>query len=112
MTDRDALHEALTHLETRRGRLDPYRKAWTGEAPAAYLSTESRDALDKRLTRLGVNYPRLVVSSLVDRMRVSGFRREGSQGDGADVSQDHRTRLRGRGPAPLPLGHDDPPLGP
>lgn len=85
MTDRDALHDALTHLETRRGRLDAYRKAWTGEAPAAYLSTESRDALDKRLTRLGVNYPRLVVSSLVDRMRVSGFRRDGSQDTDAET---------------------------
>lgn len=79
MTDREALHAALTNLETRRGALDVFRKAWAGESPTAYLSPASRDALDKRLTRLAVNYPRLVVSSLVDRMRVSGFRREGSQ---------------------------------
>lgn len=77
MTELDDLRGALDQIETRRGRLDPYRKAWTGEAPAAYLSTKSRDALDSRLTRLGVNFPRLVVSSLVDRMRVAGMRRFG-----------------------------------
>ena len=72
----ERLAESLEVLEQRRGRLDPIRKAWAGESPAAFLSAESRDALDKRLRRLGVNFPRLAVRSLVDRLTVSGFRAE------------------------------------
>lgn len=77
MTALDDLRAALGVLDERQGRLDAYRKAWTGDGPGAYLSPKSRDALDERLRRLGVNFPRLVVTSLVDRMRVAGYRLAG-----------------------------------
>lgn len=77
MSTLETLNSALEQIDQRRGRLDPYLKAWHGESPAAYLSKSSAEALDKRVRRLAVNFPRLVVSSLVDRMRVTGFRRQG-----------------------------------
>lgn len=77
MSTLDTLNSALEQIDQRRATLDPYLKAWHGESPAAYLSRASAEALDKRVRRLAVNFPRLVVSSLVDRMRVTGFRRQG-----------------------------------
>jgi Phage portal protein, SPP1 Gp6-like len=74
MTERDTLTMLLDQLEQRRGQLDRYTKHWHGQSPNAYLSTKSRDALDQRLARLGVNFPRLVVRSMTDRLRVTGFR--------------------------------------
>lgn len=78
-TETETLTAELTELETTKGRLDPFHKAWHGEQASAYLSTKSKEALDTRLRRLSVNFPRLVVRSLADRLTVTGFRRERAQ---------------------------------
>lgn len=78
MSTLEELNAALGHMDERRGRLDPYLKAWHGQSPAAYMSKSSAEALDSRVQRLAVNLPRLVVTSTVDRMRVSGFRKIGA----------------------------------
>lgn len=62
-------------IDSRQGTYDRIVKAWNGDNAAAYMSKKSRDALDDRLRRLGVNFPRLVVNSKVDRLSVSGFKR-------------------------------------
>lgn len=85
MTERETLTTLLDRLEARRGELDRLRQHWHGESPTSYLSTKSRDALDKRLSRLGVNFPRLVVRSIVDRLRVTGFRVDGKPETDPDV---------------------------
>ncbi|CAG7845781.1 hypothetical protein USB125703_02056 [Pseudoclavibacter triregionum] len=54
-------------------RLDGY---WQGEQPAAFLAPASREALGDRLRMLAVNFPRLAVESLAERLRVTGFRRD------------------------------------
>lgn len=72
------LEELTDRIDAAPGRLNKYRKAWDGDAPAAFLSKDSRDALDGKVTRLGVNYPRLTVQSVVERMRLRGFRRRGA----------------------------------
>jgi len=50
---------------------------WNGTQPAAYLSPEAREALGERLRVLSVNYPRLAVSALAERLSVAGFRTSG-----------------------------------
>lgn len=72
-TETEQLHELLETTETRAGQLDGLRKAWDGTRPAAWLSQKSRDALDGKLSRLGVNIPRLGVRALAERLRVDGF---------------------------------------
>ncbi len=55
-------------------RLDAY---FRGEQPAAFLAPTARAALADRLRVLAVNYPRLAVLSLAERLTVTGFRTEG-----------------------------------
>jgi hypothetical protein len=54
--------------------LDRYAE---GQQAMAFLSPESADALGGRMSRLSVNLPRLVVSALVERLTVTGFRLDG-----------------------------------
>lgn len=62
-------------------RLDTY---WTGTQPAAFLSPVAREALQNRLRTLTVNFPRLAVTSLAERLQVTGFRTApGDPGDDA-----------------------------
>ncbi|WLP90081.1 phage portal protein [Gordonia sp. NB41Y] len=50
--------------------LDRY---YAGEQALAFLSPESRKALGDRFGRLATNLPRLAVTSLAERLRVTGF---------------------------------------
>jgi hypothetical protein len=59
-------------------RLDTY---YAARQPLAFLSPESREALGSRLHQLAVNFPRLVVDSLAERLRVEGFRINDSADD-------------------------------
>lgn len=59
-------------------RLQPYRRHWNNNSPAGWLSKKSRDALDGKLTKVNVNFPRLVVQSVGDRLRLRGFRVRGA----------------------------------
>lgn len=80
MTEHDLLNELLDDLESNSGRAYVVSSYMAGVQPAAYLSTESRLALSSSLSRLGVNFPRLVVSSQADRLHVNGFTRAGMEG--------------------------------
>ena len=64
---------ALDTFAAHDGRLQSLRAAWTGSRPMAFLSPDSRKALGDRLQRLGVNYPRLAVESLAERMTLAGL---------------------------------------
>ncbi|MGI5951823.1 MAG: phage portal protein [Brooklawnia sp.] len=66
-----ALNNKLDSSRPELARLDRY---WTGTQPAAYLAPESRKALSGRLRMLAVNYPRLIVEALAERLEVAGFR--------------------------------------
>ena len=79
MTDLDHLRRILDGVDARSARLSVYTRAWHGDQPSAYMSADSRKALDGRLSRLSVGWPRLVIRSRVDRLRVTGFRRAGDQ---------------------------------
>lgn len=75
---------STAHLETLGRRLDEAAPVlarldtyFRGQQPAAFLSPAAREALADRLRVLAVNYPRLAVLSLAERLTVTGFRTEG-----------------------------------
>ena len=75
----DSLRRMLDRIEQQRARLDTYRKHWRGEQSPAFLSRKARESLDTNLTRLSVNFPRLVVESMCERLTLDGFRRDGDE---------------------------------
>lgn len=77
MTEAQALRDDLERIETRAHALDPLRKHWQGRPRTAFMSPKSREALEGRLDRLSVNFPRLLVCSYVDRMNLTGFSVDG-----------------------------------
>lgn len=64
-------------LDEDTGRLATLDAYWLGTAPSAFLSPDAKEALGDRLRTLCVNFPRLAVASLAERLRVTGFRTEG-----------------------------------
>lgn len=76
------MHEKLTGEQPRLDKLDSY---WNGTQPAAFLSPKSKEALGSRLQTLTVNYPRLSVTALSDRLDLTGFRVNGSDTADADL---------------------------
>ncbi len=75
---------STAHLETLGARIDEdaavlatFDAYFTGTQPAAYLAPAARAALADRLRVLAINYPRLAVLSLAERLTVTGFRTEG-----------------------------------
>lgn len=74
MTEQQDLRDDLERIEQRSHKLDELRKHWHGKPATAFLSKKSRESLDDTLSRLSVNFPRLLVSSYVDRMNLTGFK--------------------------------------
>lgn len=59
---------------TRREQLNRrYFQHWNNDSPAAWLSVESRDALEGQLNKVNVNFIRLAVQSLVERLTLRGW---------------------------------------
>ncbi len=59
-------------------KLDTY---WHGQQPAAFLAPTSKEALGDRLKVLAVNFPRLAVTALSERLNLTGFRIDGPDAD-------------------------------
>ena len=73
------MNEALNKAQPALTALDRY---WDGTQPAAYLSAGSREALGDKFRTLSVNYCRLAVTALEERLGLDGFVRHGeSQAD-------------------------------
>lgn len=75
----ETLSSKLDESQSALSRLDSY---FEGRQPAAFLSPKSREALGDRLRVLGINFPRLLVNSIAERLQVTGFRAIGE--DAAD----------------------------
>lgn len=73
MTAQQDLRDDLERIEQRAHALDAYRKHWRGRPDTAFMTRASRDALDDRLATLSINFPRLLVTSYVDRMNLTGW---------------------------------------
>lgn len=65
------LNERLAAAEPTLTRLDKY---YVGEQPLAFLSPKAKDAIGDRFDRMSSNLPKLAVTSLAERLRVTGFR--------------------------------------
>lgn len=74
---RHSVRALVESLDARIPLLAQYEKYYAGRQPLAYLSPDSREALGNRLGLLSVNYCRLAVVSLAERMRVTGFTVDG-----------------------------------
>lgn len=75
--------QAIDGRATRLTTLDAY---YNGTPPLSFLSPEAREALGNRFGRMASNFCRLTVTSITERLRVTGFTR-GGQPD-ADLWQD------------------------
>lgn len=83
MTAEQDLRDDLERIEQRTHALGGLRKHWQGRPDTAFMSEASRDALDDRLGRLSINFPRLLVTSYVDRMNLTGWKGEDGNPDSA-----------------------------
>ncbi|WP_170981245.1 phage portal protein [Mycolicibacterium sp. CR10] len=69
----DLLADLLHELDSVQGSHAYLSRYASGTQPLAFISPESRKALGNRLTAMSVNIPGLAVTSLVERLRISGF---------------------------------------
>src|SRR5699024_9998665 len=81
MTALQNLRDDLERIEQRARVIDPLRKHWEGRRATACMATAARDALDHRLGRLSINFPRLLVTSYVNRMTLTGWTAEDGSAD-------------------------------
>ena len=70
MTQDDTLLQRLDEPAARYAELDRY---YTGRQPLAFLSPEAKTALRNRFGRMASNIPRLAVTALAERLRITGF---------------------------------------
>ena len=78
MTEAQRLRDDLERIEQRTSDLSTLRDHWRGQPRTAYLSPKSREALEGRMDRLSINFPRLLVTSYVDRMNLTGYSVDGT----------------------------------
>jgi hypothetical protein len=76
------LESLSAKLDESQGELNKLDSYYEGRQAAAFLSPSSKEALGNRLRVLGVNFPRLLVSSIAERLQVTGF--QGIDEDTAD----------------------------
>ncbi len=78
----NALHTALLQrIDAPQARYAVLDRYYVGEQPLAFLAPEARKALGDRFGRIASNLCRLSVTSIAERLRVTGF-------DGVDVWSD------------------------
>lgn len=77
----NTLQELLQKLDGPVARYSSLDRYWTGNQPLAFLAPESKAALGNRFGRMASNIPRLAVTALAERLRITGF-------TGADVWAD------------------------
>lgn len=78
MNTLDRLLQKLDEKQAEMARLD---NAYAGKSPMAYLSPEAKEALGERMGHMGSNIPRLAVTCLTERLRVIGFKTNGTRDD-------------------------------
>lgn len=81
----DVIKQLSEKLDQTAPVLDQLDTYWEGTQPAAYLSKGAREALGSNLTGLAVNFPKLAVTALAERLNITGFR---AQGDGEEPPTD------------------------
>ena len=80
MTDNPLLTNLMQRLDEPAARYHELQQYYRGEQPLAFLSPEAKVALGQRFGRMASNIPRLAVTALAERLRITGF-----TGDAADL---------------------------
>ena len=80
-----SLQAHVERMNTRAKANRTYWQHWNNESPAAWLSPESREALEGKLSRVSVNFIRLAVTSLVERLTLRGWTTPGATGIDEDL---------------------------
>lgn len=70
----DILTTLLQGIDAEAARFEQLDRYYRGEQPLAFLAPEARSALGNRFGRMASNIPRLAVTALAERLRVTGFR--------------------------------------
>jgi len=73
MTDNPVLTNLMQRLDEPAGRYNELNLYYRGEQPLAFLSPEAKTALGQRFGRMASNVPRLAVTALAERLRITGF---------------------------------------
>lgn len=73
----DLVHSLSAKLDASAPVLDELDRYYRGLQPTAFLAPKSAEALGDRLRSLAVNFPRLAVRSLAERLNLTGFRLDG-----------------------------------
>jgi hypothetical protein len=71
--DNDLLHALLEEVSRPVARYSWLESYYNGNQPNGYLTREQREALGERLSHLSVNIPKLAITSLAERLTVTGF---------------------------------------
>jgi len=74
MNTLETLQQKLSEQTAELTKLD---QAYEGKQPGAFLTQKEREALANRLLALSVRFPKLLVTSLAERLAVTGFRAVG-----------------------------------
>lgn len=77
----DVLSRILQQLDEKAARYSRLGAYAAGQQPLTFLAPEIRTQLNNRLARVAVNVPGLLVGSLVERLRITGFSRPDVWGD-------------------------------
>lgn len=73
----EAIRHGVDQIQAQQSETNRVYQAFRGEGSVVYVSKDAERALDKKVKKLGVNFPRLVVQALAERTRVQAFRRIG-----------------------------------
>ena len=73
MTQEELLTELLQRLDMPQARYNELDLYYTGAQPLAFLSPEAKTALGNRFGVMASNIPRLAVTALAERLRITGF---------------------------------------
>lgn len=73
----DVLTKMLTRLDEPLARYSLLESYYEGKQALSYLSPEAKVALGSRLRSMNSNLPRLAITSLAERLRITGFRVDG-----------------------------------
>ncbi|RJN32909.1 phage portal protein [Nesterenkonia natronophila] len=74
---KEQLQSLIQVIDGRAVNLDQLDRYYNGNPPLSFLSPEAREALGNRFGRMASNFCRLTVTSISERLRITGFTRDG-----------------------------------
>lgn len=78
MNYNELISDLSAMIDERQPALDALDRYYEGTQQLAFLAPEARKAVGNRMGRIGVNLCRLAISSLTERLRITGFQHDGA----------------------------------